>query len=224
MHRVDSAANSKFPQVECEWIYPSRLGGDIYCQPYYHYRQKYPKLELSITFNDRATDLFNDGIDLAVRVGQLGDTVDLVARRLGEQRRVICASPAYFARLGTPKDKADLSQHQCIVGWPLGQQHRWLLKNEDGIIEAYDIPVRHEIADCEAILAATLAGVGLAQVPIWLVEDYLKTGELISVLDELASDDTPIHLIWLKTPYLQPQATGDHRRTGRISQNAKKQI
>ena len=51
--------------------------------------QKYPKLELSITFNDRATDLFSDGIDLAVRVGQLGDTVDLVARRLGEQRRVI---------------------------------------------------------------------------------------------------------------------------------------
>lgn len=167
--------------------------------------QKYPKLELSITFNDRATDLFNDGIDLAVRVGQLGDTVDLVARRLGEQRRVICASPAYFARLGTPQSKEDLSQHQCIVGWPLGQQHRWLLKNEDGITEAYDIPVRHEIADCEAILAATLAGVGLAQVPIWLVEDHLKTGELVSVLDDLASDDTPIHLIWLKTPYLQPK-------------------
>lgn len=146
-----------------------------------------------------------DGIDVAVRVGALNDNIDLVARRLGEQRRVICGSPSYFERRGIPRLKEDLSQHACITGWPATLRHSWLLKNSDGTTEAFEIPVRHEIGDCEAILATALAGCGLAQVPTWLVEEHLRSGALISVLDELAGDDVPIHAIWIKTPYIQPK-------------------
>ncbi|WP_445177500.1 LysR family transcriptional regulator [Pseudomonas sp. McL0111] len=166
---------------------------------------RYEQLELSITFSDRTTDLMDDGIDLAVRVGALGNNMDLVARKLGEHRRVICAAPLYLERRGMPQTPADLKQHDCVVGWPLGQKPSWLLKNTDGVTEAHEIPVRHEIGDCEAILAATLAGCGLAQVPTWLVEDYLRSGALVSVLDDQAADALPVHAIWIKTPYIQPK-------------------
>jgi len=166
---------------------------------------RYEQLELSITFSDRTTDLMDDGIDIAVRVGPLGNNLDLVARRLGEHRRVICAAPSYLERRGVPQNTGDLRQHDCLVGWPLGQRPSWLLKNSEGVSEAYEIPVRHEIGDCEAILASTLAGCGLAQVPTWLVEDHLRSGMLVSVLDDLAADAMPIHAIWIKTPYIQPK-------------------
>ncbi|MFL1552913.1 LysR family transcriptional regulator [Pseudomonas sp. D47] len=166
---------------------------------------RYEQLELTVTFSDRAVDLMGDGIDLAVRVGALDNDVDLVARRLGEQRRVICGSPAYLARRGVPLSAKDLAQHDCVIGWPLGQRPGWLLKNVEGVTQTHEIPVRHEIGDCEAILAATLAGCGLAQIPTWLVEEHLRSGALQSVLDDQAGDDTPIHAIWIKTPYLQPK-------------------
>lgn len=166
---------------------------------------RHEQLELSITFSDRTTDLMDDGIDLAVRVGPLGNNLNLVARKLGEHRRVICAAPAYLSRRGVPQAPEDLKQHDCVVGWPLGQRPSWLLKNTEGVTDAHEIPVRHEIGDCEAILAATLAGCGLAQVPTWLVEDHLQSGLLVSVLDDHAADAMPVHAIWIKTPYIQPK-------------------
>lgn len=84
-------------------------------------------------------------------------------------------------------------------------RHNWLLKNSDGTTEAYEIPVQHEIGDCEAILATALAGCGLAQVPTWLVEEHLRSGALISVLDEFAGHNVPIHAIWIGTSYIQPK-------------------
>ncbi|MFJ2550216.1 LysR family transcriptional regulator [Pseudomonas sp. NPDC087612] len=167
--------------------------------------RQHEQLDLSITFSDRTVDLMGDGIDVAVRVGNLDDNVDLVARRLGEQRRVICGSPSYFSQRGFPLVKEDLQQHSCVTGWPMTLRHSWLLKSREGVTEPYVIPIRHEIGDCEAILSAALAGCGLAQVPTWLVEEHLRTGALVSVLDELAGDDVPMHAIWIKTPYIQPK-------------------
>ena len=166
---------------------------------------KYDQLDLSVTFNDRPTDLLSDGIDLAVRVGPLDDSAGLVARRLGGQRRVICGSPAYFAKTGLPLVKEDIVRHHCIVGWPLGQKHSWLLKNADGTTEACVLNIRHELVDCEAILAATLAGAGLAQMPLWIVEEHLQKGTLIAVLEQYAVEEAPMHLIWLKNSFIQPK-------------------
>lgn len=167
--------------------------------------KRYEQLELSITFNDTPIDLISDGIDLAIRVGKPNETMDIVSRSLGVQKRLICGSPSYFKKYGVPQVKADLTYHQCIVGWPLGQKRYWLLKDDDGNTEAYEIAVKHEIADCEAILAAILAGEGLAQVPMWLVESYLKADQLISVLDEYAVEGEPINAVWIKKPYMQPK-------------------
>jgi len=166
---------------------------------------RHERLDLSVSFNERMVDLVNDGIDLAVRIGALEDDAELVARRLGEQRLVICGAPSYIARRGMPLTKTDLSRHDCIISWRRGQRHAWLLRNEKGETEPYDIPVRHEIGDGEALLAVALAGGGLIQVPTWLVEEHVRTGALIPVLNEFSGGEMPIHVIWTKSSYLQPK-------------------
>jgi DNA-binding transcriptional LysR family regulator len=113
-------------------------------------------LDLSVTLRDRAVDMVGEGIDLAVRIGVLGDYPDLVARRLGEQTLVICAAPAYRARRGTPATHADLSLHDCLVGWRRGNRPLWFLKNAQGETQLQEIPVRHDLFDGDALESACL--------------------------------------------------------------------
>src|SRR3546814_152380 len=110
---------------------------------------RYPRLDLSVSLRDRPVDLVSEGIDLAVRIGVLPDSPDIIARRLGEQRLVICASPAYLKRHGVPANRADLPHHDCLTGWRRGLRTTWLLKNEQGEIEPQEIPARHELTDGE---------------------------------------------------------------------------
>ncbi|QND82356.1 LysR family transcriptional regulator [Chromobacterium vaccinii] len=162
-------------------------------------------LDLSITFSERMVDLIGNGIDLAVRIGRLEDHAELVARRLGEQHLLICGSPAYIERKGTPHAKEDLQRHDCLVDWRRGPNHAWRLRSAENGGELCQIPVRHEMGDGEAILAAALAGLGLAQLPTWLASKHLQTGELIPVLHQLSGEHMPIHVIWPRNHYMPPR-------------------
>ncbi|TNI58981.1 LysR family transcriptional regulator [Aeromonas media] len=164
---------------------------------------KHPQLDLSVTFNERKVDLIQTNIDLVVRIGTLEDQADLVARRLGEQKLVICGSPSYLTRRGVPLTPDELSRHDCIIDWRSGHRHSWLLRNSAGKTEAYDIPVRYEMGDGEAVLAAALAGLGLVQAPTWLVSEQLESGALIPVLNDQSGGEMPINLIWARSQHMQ---------------------
>lgn len=166
---------------------------------------RYPRLDLSVSLRDRPVDLVNEGIDLAVRIGVLPDSSELIARRLGEQRLVICAAPAYLKRHGVPTNRADLANHDCLTGWRRGHRPTWLLKNEQGEVEPQEIPSRHQLTDGDALLDACLAGGGLAQLPTWLADDALRTGALTHVLSGISGGAMPIHVLWQKTWHLQPK-------------------
>lgn len=166
---------------------------------------QHDRLDLSFTLRDQAADMVNEGIDLAVRIGALGDYPNLIARRLGEQHMVICASPAYLARRGLPSTHADLFQHDCLVGWRRSSKPSWLLKGANGAIEPHEVPFRHELTDGDALLQACLSGCGLAQFPTWLAGDAMRAGTLIRVLPEISGGSMPIHVLWQKTWHLQPK-------------------
>ncbi|WP_026355165.1 LysR substrate-binding domain-containing protein [Massilia niastensis] len=166
---------------------------------------RHERLDLSFLLRDQAADMVSEGIDLAVRIGTLGDYPDLIARRLGEQHMVICASPAYLTRKGIPTTYADLLQHDCLVGWRRGNKPTWLLKGGSGTIEPHEVPIRHELPDGDAMLNACLSGCGLAQFPTWLAGDAIRMGGLIQVLPEISGGSMPIHVIWQKTWHLQPK-------------------
>lgn len=184
---------------------PTTFGRRHIVPPLLALAARYDRLDLSFTLRDRAVDMVGEGIDLAVRIGTLGDYPDLIARRLGDQHMVICASPDYLARKGTPAHHADLFQHDCLAGWRPTTKAMWLLKDGSGAITPHEVPVRHELPDGDALLQACLAGCGLAQFPTWLAGDALRSGALVQVLANITGGSMPIHAIWQKTWHLQPK-------------------
>ena len=116
-----------------------------------------------------------------------------------------CASPRYIARHGSPRSAADLTMHDCIIGWRRIPRPVWLLNDDAGKTFAQPIRVRHELSDGEALLASTMLGAGLCQLPTWLIGEHLKRGELVSVLDSLAGAEMPIHAVWPRSPHVQPK-------------------
>lgn len=166
---------------------------------------RHPRLDLSVMFSERTSDIVDEGIDLAVRIGTLGNDADLTAKRLGTQRLLICASPAYIAAHSAPATLDALKQRDCIIGWRRIPRPTWLLKNEAGDCVPHEIHVRHEFSDGDAMVQAVLAGGGLCQLPTWLIARELAAGRLVSVLDHYAGAEMPIHAVWPTSRYLQPK-------------------
>ncbi|MCC9623055.1 LysR family transcriptional regulator [Thalassospira sp. MA62] len=167
--------------------------------------RKYPMLHLVVNFTERRSNLIDEGIDLVVRIGALEDDADLMARKLGRQRLLICASPDYLKANGTPAEPDDLIRHDCIYG-PRNRGHAaWLFSNPDGRRFSHAIQPRFELSDGEAMLDAALAGCGVAQLPAWLIHEHVKTGRLVTVLDRFVGAEMPIHVVWPRSRFLQPR-------------------
>ena len=167
--------------------------------------KQFSQLDLTLTFGERTIDMIGEGVDLAVRIGDLHNDPELVARKLGDQELVICASPDYLRNHPSVINKDDLLQHDCIIGWRKGLHAAWLLKNAKGEVEPQPIRVRHEFDDGDMMLQATLDGCGLSQLPTWLIAEHLQSGALVTVLDGYAGAKMPIHVIWPRTRYIQPK-------------------
>lgn len=161
-----------------------------------------PALRLNVSFTDRLVNLVDEGIDLAVRIGEPGDCADLVARRLGVHRQVICASPAYVAARGMPRQAADLARHDCIAGWNSPRRMSWLLRQPDGSMVPHPVSIKHRVCDFEMVLATVRAAQGLGQLPLWMVQEDIDSGRLVTVLDGMAGGEVPINLLWVRTPVL----------------------
>jgi DNA-binding transcriptional LysR family regulator len=161
--------------------------------------RQYPALLLTVTFSERFVDLIEEGIDLVVRIGELADSSGLVARRLTTQKLVICAAPGYLLEHGKPQKPEEILLHRCVVGFRRHQPLSWLFKAANGQALRLTPPATYEFADGDAMLAATLAGCGLSQLPRWLVGEYLQRGELEEVLCEYAGGEMPISAVWPKS-------------------------
>src|SRR5262249_30131463 len=143
-----------------------------------------------------------ENIDLAVRVGDLDNSADLLARQIGVHHMVIVAAPGYIAKRGTPRSLADLKVHDCIVGRRQGNRIAWLLKQPDGSFARHAVSVKHEFQDFETVQMAVRAGHGLAQLPLWMVQDDIRDGKLLTVLDGMSGGEVPINILWPRTKAL----------------------
>ncbi|MCM8594736.1 LysR family transcriptional regulator [Accumulibacter sp.] len=158
--------------------------------------ERYPALQLDLRLHDSYTDLIRDGIDLAVRVGTLGDS-RLVARRFAEQVLVLCASPAYLGEHGPPQTIDDLATHRAIVHRlpTSGRLRSWVLASAGRRIDV-DPPSRVQINDGDGVVAAACLGLGLAQVPDYMVADEIAGGRLVEVLPSLRPPAEPISVVY----------------------------
>jgi DNA-binding transcriptional LysR family regulator len=164
--------------------------------------ERYPALRLNVSFTDRRVDLVGENIDLAVRIGNLEDSADLLARQIGVQHMVIVGAPGYIAKRGVPRSLADLKGHDCIVGRRQENRIAWLLKQPDGSIARHVVSVKHEIQDFETVQRAVSAGHGLAQLPLWMIQDDIRDGKLLTVLDGMSGGEVPINVLWPRTKAL----------------------
>jgi DNA-binding transcriptional LysR family regulator len=164
--------------------------------------QRHPKLRLEGIFTDRLIDFVDDGIDLAIRSGPLADSDAMVARRLGEQPMVLCASPAYLQTHGTPRDLADLAAHRGVNYMRGGRAFRWPLTDAAGRLVETEIAHRIGFDDIGAIAAGAVDGAGIAHVPYWLVNEHLQSGTLVRVLVDASSITVPLHAIWPRSRYM----------------------
>lgn len=180
--------------------------------PAFHAR--YPDIVTDLIVSDRFVDLVEDGIDVAIRLGELDDSA-AIARRLGTSARVTVGAAAYLDQAGAPATPDDLDRHARIAFTFQRRPRDWVFLAPGG-------PVRHTPAgavranDAENIRAAVLAGLGLAQAPRWLFAAELASGAVREVLADYPAERPPIHAVFPpgRKPASRMRVFADHLADG----------
>jgi len=164
-----------------------------------------PDLQLDISFADRRVDLVEEGVDLAVRLGDPGDLASIIGRRLGAEHSILCAAPAYLDRYGRPVRVDELSDHDCLAFAKDGQPLPWAAVTLEGNVRTFVVSPRHTISHGEALKDATVSGMGVAYLPTWLAGDDIRSGRLEVIPIRTPAEDLPITALWPRSRDLAPK-------------------
>jgi DNA-binding transcriptional LysR family regulator len=163
------------------------------------FMQANPDVTVRLDLTDRLVDLLNEGVDCAVRIGEMADS-SLAVSKLGEMRRLVVASPDYIARYGMPKNPAELAAHNCLS---LGQQRGWTLRQTPGgEVASRKVSGTFECNDGAVLHEWALAGKGLAWRSMWEVGDDLRSGRLVSLLEDHAAPAVGIYAVFPQRRHL----------------------
>ncbi len=166
--------------------------------------ERNPDLRLHLELTDRSIDLAEESIDIAIRFSEQIHDPAVVARKLARNRRVICASPAYLERFGTPQTPEDLSGHNCLRLSTIARWNEWDF-GDDHDKEAVQLTGNFEANSADAIFHATLAGMGVARLSTYLVGPDLCTGRLVRILPDYVDETSDIVAIYGDRRNLSPK-------------------
>ena len=160
----------------------------------------YPDVNLRVVLADHVIDLVENHVDAAIRIGHLPDSL-LIASKMGEVHWVICASPDYLARRGIPLTPGDLNLHDCLgfEGLQLARTWPFLV---DGKATEVRIRPRFSSSTADTIIAAAIAGVGIARITSYQAAAAMRDGTLVAILGECTSTAIPVHLVHTGPPLL----------------------
>jgi DNA-binding transcriptional LysR family regulator len=160
---------------------------------FYH---QYPQIRVQLSCSNSALDLGEAGFDLGIRVSFKPDP-NLVARKLADNRSVVCATPAYLKQHGTPRRINDLRKHECILFSPLTPRGSWTFRRDKRKVS---VPVAgmFETDDMDAVHAAVIADLGVGILPVYMVGDALRKKQLIPLLRTYqVLPESAIYLVYL---------------------------
>ncbi|OYV00880.1 MAG: LysR family transcriptional regulator [Burkholderiales bacterium PBB5] len=157
------------------------------------YLQRYPEVTASCWFLDRIVNLMDEGVDIAVRIGDLPDS-SMQAVRVGRVRRVVVASPQYLATHGVPLQPEDLQRHSIVSASPVtaSSDWRWVRDGQPLVVK---LQARMITTSNDSAVAAAVGGLGVTRLMSYQVADELRDGRLQRVLGDFESAPLPVHLV-----------------------------
>jgi DNA-binding transcriptional LysR family regulator len=155
----------------------------------------HPEVDLQLRLGDRNVNLIEEHVDLALRIGTLPDS-SMVATQLATIRRVVCASPAYLERFGTPLSLDDLAAHRCVTFDGLEAASAWTFDTPDGPRRQVPVHSRMTVSTADAAIEAAVVGLGLTRVLSYQVAEALHDGRLVRVLVDEEPPAVPASLIY----------------------------
>jgi DNA-binding transcriptional LysR family regulator len=163
--------------------------------------ERFPGLRFEIELSDRAVDIVEEGIDLAIRIGDIG-AQSLIGRRIGTMQLVCCASPAYLAAHGTPRAPEDLAQHVCLTYAYSASGNTWRFHDSAGREHATRAVGTVHANNGQMLAALAAAGVGIAMEPDFIVSPELRAGTLVSILAEFTPPSAGIYAAYASRRHL----------------------
>ncbi|MEN8505753.1 MULTISPECIES: LysR family transcriptional regulator [Paraburkholderia] len=185
---------------------PERLALHVVIPALPAFFARYPDIRVVLSATDRMIDLIEEGVDCAVRVGNLGDTT-LVARRIGEFEQLNCASRGYIEKHGLPRTPADLADHLAVGFFSsrTGRDLDWEYE-EHGELKTLAMRSAVSVNSAHAYIGCCLAGLGLMQGPIGKGEaPLLESGELVEVLKDWKAPPLPVSVVFPHGRHLAPR-------------------
>jgi DNA-binding transcriptional LysR family regulator len=190
---------SSEPRGTLRIMAPASFGSFHLSRMVANYLAMYTQVSIEMILTERAPDLVEEGLDIAIRVGNLGDS-SLFARKIADARMIVCGSSAYLEKHGIPATTEDLLKHNCLTH-TTHTGDAWVFQGKQGV---YRIDVQGTIKSnaADALRIAAIQGCGLVHLPIYMLTKDLKTGRLISVLKEFEGPKRPIHAVYLHRMHL----------------------
>jgi DNA-binding transcriptional LysR family regulator len=188
------------PTGELTVTTPIGLGRTILIPILVDFLRAYPDIKVKLVPTDAALSLFQEHIDVGVRIGVLPDS-SLIAVRVGTTHRVVCASPTYLAARGTPRTPEDLIMHDCINYAGFGQADTWTFVRGGAAI-AVPVKTRLFVGSAEAAYAAARAGIGITKALAYQLNEGPEAGALTTVLEEFQAAPMPINLVYAANRFL----------------------
>ncbi|WP_035051718.1 LysR family transcriptional regulator [Andreprevotia chitinilytica] len=179
---------------------PVTFAVNYLCPVLADYYARYPEMKVDLQLSDRVIDLVDEGIDLGIRISA-DPNPSLVARRLSPIRFVMVASPEYLERNGTPQTPDDLVDHSCITYAYSNNGTAWSFTGPDGAITV-NIQPKLRVNNGEMAAKAALAGLGLTIQPLILTQQYLKSGELVPILQDFPRPEVWVYAVYPNRSYL----------------------
>lgn len=179
---------------------PVTFGERVLADVVLRFMAAHPQISIELKLTDQHLALVDEGVDLAIRIGQLQDA-NLIIRRLGDVPIVCCASPGYLARSGMPTDPSDLAEHACILDTNFRDPGLWRFRQADGTV-AVKVGGRLKVNSAEAAAHAALAGGGIALIPSYIIDAPLRDQRLLRVLTDSPDYDFGLFAAYLPSRHL----------------------
>ena len=183
------------PQGEIRINAPQSFGVRNLAPALVEFLRLYPKISIQLALNDQFVDPLSEGIDITIRISARRDNPSLISHDIIEAKRVLCASPAFLDQHGTPTHPRDLADFPCLHYGNLPTGNTWRLEKGD---EQVDVRVNGVLCanNADVLCDAASAGLGIALLPLFIAHDDLRSGKLVTVLEEYRPPEIYLSLVY----------------------------